>query len=432
MLRYIRFPRYLHKKIQRTNDMTISPEIDGARLWSDLMTMGAIGATPRGGSFRPALSGADAEGRNLFAHWAREAGLSLAVDRVGNMFARREGADPALPPLMIGSHLDTQMPGGRFDGVLGVLAGLAVVRALNAAGVVTKRAIEIVDWTNEEGARFQPGLMGSAVFAGLLPLEEVLARTDRKGLSVRDELQATGYAGALPAGGRKVHKYLELHIEQGPELERAGALIGAVTNSSWGCSGFIEIRGENGHSQTAAMSKRRNALVGAAKLILAIEEIGASQEPAGMVSATVIDNWPNNRVNIPHLAKLSYVVIHETAEGRQAIIDRIEAAARRIAEESHLEIETTTAHFRDRLDFSPDLIDLTLKTAERRGLPAMTLPTLTAHDALSIHVIAPVAIVFVPCRDGISHSELEWCEPEHATAGAEVLLDMAMVAANEG
>ncbi|MCX8998018.1 hydantoinase/carbamoylase family amidase [Rhizobiaceae bacterium BDR2-2] len=414
------------------HDMTGLPEIDGARLWSDLMTMGAIGGTARGGSFRPALSGADAEARNLFAHWAREAGLALSVDRVGNMFARREGRDPSLPPLMIGSHLDTQMPGGKFDGVLGVLAGLAVVRALNAAGLETQRAIEIVNWTNEEGARFQPGLMGSAVFAGLLPLDEVLARTDRKGLSVRDELAATGYAGPVPAGGREVHKYLELHIEQGPELEKNGAVIGAVTNSSWGCSGFIEIRGENGHSQTAAMSRRRNALVGAAKLILAIEEIGAAQEPAGMVSATVVENWPNNRVNIPHLAKLSYVVVHETAEGRQAIIDRIEEAARRIAEDSHLDIETTTAHFRDRLDFSPDLLDLTVKTAEGRGLSVMTLPTLTAHDALSIHFVAPVAIVFVPCRDGISHSELEWCEPEHATAGARVLLDMALAAANEG
>ncbi|MBB4103798.1 hydantoinase/carbamoylase family amidase [Allorhizobium borbori] len=410
--------------------MALSPDIDGTRLWSDLMTMGAIGGTARGGSFRPALSGTDAEGRNLFAHWAREAGLAVTVDQVGNMFARREGSDPSRPPLMIGSHLDTQMPGGRFDGVLGVLAGLAVVRALNAAGIVTKRAIEIANWTNEEGARFQPGLMGSGVFAGLLPLEEVLARTDRKGLSVRDELSASGYAGTLPVGGRPIHAYLELHIEQGPELEETGTLIGAVTNSSWGCSGFIEIRGENGHSQTAAMSKRRNALVGAAKLILAIEEIGASQEPAGMVSATVIDSWPNNRVNIPHLAKLSYVVIHETAEGRQAIIDRIEEAATSIAAESGLEIETTTAFFRDRLDFAPDMLGLTVKTAEKHGFPVMKLPTLTAHDALSIHMVAPVAIIFVPCRDGISHSELEWCEPDHATAGAQVLLDMALDLAN--
>lgn len=412
--------------------MSLSPEIDGARLWSDLMTMGAIGGTARGGSFRPALSGADAEGRNLFAHWAREAGLAITVDEVGNMFARREGCDPSLPPLMIGSHLDTQMPGGRFDGVLGVLAGLAVARALNAAGIITKRAIEIVNWTNEEGARFQPGLMGSGVFAGLLPLADVLARTDRKGLSVRDELAASGYAGTVPVGGRSVHAYLELHIEQGPELEKAGARIGAVTNSSWGCSGFIEIRGENGHSQTAAMSKRRNALVGAARLILAIEEIGAGQEPAGMVSATVIDSWPNNRVNIPHLAKLSYVVIHETVEGRQAIIDRIEEAATRIATESGLEIETTTAFFRDRLDFAPDLLDLTVETAQKRGFSVMKLPTLTAHDALSIHMVAPVAIIFVPCRDGVSHSELEWCEADDATAGAQVLLDMALDLSSEG
>jgi N-carbamoyl-L-amino-acid hydrolase len=269
--------------------MTFSADIDGGRLWSDLMTMGAIGATAAGGTFRPALSGSDREGRNLFSYWAKEAGMSVSVDRIGNMFARREGRDPSLPPLMIGSHLDSQMPGGQFDGVLGVLAGISVVRALNEAKIETRRAIEIVNWTNEEGARFQPGLMGSGVFAGLLPFEEIVGIRDGQGRSVAEELQQSGYTDGVVPGGRAIEAYLELHIEQGPELEATGIEIGAVTNSSWACSGFVEIRGENGHSQTAAMSKRRNALLGAAKLILAIEEIGAVNEPDGMVSATVIE-----------------------------------------------------------------------------------------------------------------------------------------------
>lgn len=411
--------------------MTSPPDINTERLWADIMTMGAIGGTEGGGSFRPAISDADREARNLFRHWAREAGLGVSIDAVGNMFARREGADPSLSPLMIGSHLDTQMPGGKFDGVLGVLAGVAVVRALNDAGITTRRAIEIANFTNEEGARFQPGVMGSGVFAGLLPLDEALSRKDETGAMLGDELVRIGYAGQCPVGGRPVHKYLELHIEQGPEMEKAGAMIAAVSNSSWGCSGFIDISGENGHSQTAAMSRRRNALVGAAKLILEIEAIGAESEPDGMVSATVIRNWPNNRVNIPHLTKLSYVAVHVTEAGRASIIGRIEAAAKRISDETGLTIEATTSHYRQRLDLSPELSSDVLEAADRLGYTSMLLPTLTAHDALSMTHICPTAIIFVPCKDGVSHSEKEWCAPEQVAAGARVLLEMTLKLANE-
>ncbi|MDR6101617.1 N-carbamoyl-L-amino-acid hydrolase [Agrobacterium larrymoorei] len=410
--------------------MTQSPDIDTERLWADIMTMGAIGGTQGGGSFRPALSDADREGRNLFRYWAQEAGLAVTVDAIGNMFARRDGEDPSLPPLMIGSHLDTQMPGGKFDGVLGVLAGLAVVRALNAKGITTRRAIEIANFTNEEGARFQPGVMGSGIFAGLLPLNDALSRRDDGGVCLGDELSRIGYAGSLPVGGRAVHRYLELHIEQGAEMEEAGAMIAAVSNSSWGCSGFIDISGENGHSQTAPMSKRRNALVAAARLILEIEAIGAENEPDGMVSATVIRNWPNNRVNIPHLTKLSYVAVHATEAGRAAIIDRIESAAARIAEETGLAIDATTSHYRQRLDLSEELSGQILEAAERLGYKSVMLPTLTAHDALSMTHICPTAIIFVPCKDGISHSEKEWCDPDQVAAGASVLLAMTLDLAN--
>jgi N-carbamoyl-L-amino-acid hydrolase len=411
--------------------MTALPEINAERLWADIMTMGAIGGTKGGGSFRPAASDADREGRNLFRYWAEEAGLEVSVDAIGNMFARREGTDPSLAPLIIGSHLDTQMPGGKFDGVLGVLAGVAAIRALNAAGVTTRRAIEIANFTNEEGARFQPGVMGSGIFAGLLPLDGALSRKDDDGLMLGDELERIGYAGPLAVGGRAVHTYLELHIEQGPEMEKAGAMIAAVSNSSWGCSGFIDISGENGHSQTAAMSTRRNSLVAAAKLILEIEAIGAENGPDGMVSATVIRNWPNNRVNIPHLTKLSYVAVHATEEGRAGIIERIEMAVKRIAAETGLVIDATTSHYRQRLDLSEALSGQVIEVAERLGYKSMMLPTLTSHDALSMHHICPSAIIFVPCRQGISHSEKEWCEPDQVAAGARVLLDMAIRVANE-
>jgi N-carbamoyl-L-amino-acid hydrolase len=409
--------------------MTEKPTIDGDRLWSDLTTMAAIGATAGGGSHRAALGDADREGRNLFALWAGEAGLTITADRIGNLSARREGLDPDLAPVVIGSHLDTQTPGGRFDGVLGVLAGLELVRALNRAGHTTRRPLEVAVWTNEEGARFQPGLMGSSVFAGDMALADALAATDRSGATVAGELARLGLAGPLEPG-RPIDSYFELHIEQGPILEQKGIPIGLVTNSSWGCSGFVEIRGENGHTQTEAMSRRRNALVGAARLILEIDVIGAAAEPDGMVGASMIDVAPNNRVNIPHHARLGFAVTHATRDGREAMIARIGAAVDRMIRETGLDATLTTAFRRDRLDFSPELRDRAGTAATALGLDVLEMPTLTAHDALAIHRVAPVAILFVPCRDGVSHNEKEWCEPRWATDGARVLLDTVVAHAD--
>ncbi|WP_339115244.1 Zn-dependent hydrolase [Thioclava sp. GXIMD2076] len=403
--------------------------IDKERLWADLMTLGAIGGTAAGGSMRGALSSADREGRALFAHWAREAGLALRVDRIGNMFARREGRNPQAAPVVIGSHLDTQLPGGKFDGPLGVLAGLAVCRALDAAGTVTARPIEVVNWTNEEGARFQPGVMGSAVYTGALDLTQALSRTDPTGASVEGELARIGAAGTTPVPGAVPHSYFELHIEQGPELEEAGLDIAMVTRSSAMCSGYATIRGENGHTQTLAMSKRRNALTAAAKLVLAIDAIGASIEPHGMVSASVIENWPNNRVNIPHLSKLSWAIVGFDPAIREATVARIEAACAGIATETGLVIELDHRHYREPCLFDEALIGKGLAAAATRGYAATRMPTLTAHDALSFCALCPTALVFVPCRGGISHSEAEWCSPDQAAKGADILLDLVQEAA---
>ncbi|MFB9267966.1 allantoate amidohydrolase [Bradyrhizobium erythrophlei] len=400
--------------------------VDGERLWSDLMTMGAIGATSRGGSYRTALSDADRDARNLFVHWAKEAGLTVTVDRIGNIFARRRGADDSLPPVMTGSHLDTQAPGGKFDGVLGVLAALEVVRTLNRAGVQTKRAIEVVNWTNEEGARFPPGVMGSNLFAGQTTLDVLLNTRDRSGTPMGDELVRIGYAGRIEVGRRPVHSYVELHIEQGPVLEAAGVQIGAVTHTSNQGGGMIEFIGENGHLQTTAMSQRRNALVGAARVIAAIEELGMAQEPDGMVSATVIDVWPNNRVNIPHKAQVGFLVVHADAAGRDRILNAIEQLSASIAQECKLGVSFSRSPQRHRFEFAPELVEMTERAAGRLGYSSMRLPTWTAHDALNMHRVCPTALVFIPCCGGISHSELEWCEPEHATAGANVLAHMLL------
>ncbi|OCX60964.1 hypothetical protein BFP70_15960 [Thioclava sp. SK-1] len=400
------------------------PDIEPARLWSDLMVMGAIGGTPNGGSFRPALSDADRQGRALFIHWAQEAGLSVSVDQIGNIFARREGTQPDAAPVMVGSHLDTQMPGGKFDGVLGVLAGLELCRALDRDKVETRHPIEVVNWTNEEGARFQPGVMGSGCFCGTLALDQVLERRDSDDIRLADALR--GMAGPALVGGRVPHCYLELHIEQGPELERAAIDIAMVSRTSNMASGYITIRGANAHSQTEPMSRRRNALSGAARLILAIDAIGAAMEPEGMVSASCIDNWPNNRVNIPHLTQLSYAIVHNTAEGRAQIMAQINDAVAQVSAQTGLDIDVEHRHFREAFDFSPDLRALGVDLAQKRGLTATQLPTLTAHDALALHGICPTALIFVPCRDGVSHSEAEWCTPAHAAQGAQLLLDLAL------
>ena len=408
----------------------MSVHVDGGALWRDLMTMGAIGATARGGSYRTALSDADRDARNLFVLWAKDANLSVTIDRIGNIFARREGSDPSQPPIMVGSHLDTQAPAGRFDGVLGVFAGLEAMRAINRAGIATRRPIEIVNWTNEEGARFPPGVVGSNLFAGRVALEVLLATRDRTGVAMGDELSRIGYAGDTKVGGRPVDSYLELHIEQGPLLEKAKATIGAVTHTSFQGGGLIEILGENGHSQTTQMSRRRNALVGAARIIIEIERIGMSHEPDGMVSATVIDILPNNRINIPHKASVGFLIVHGEREGRDKIVAEIEELTRAIARDSGLSAKVTRSPQRHRFDFPLELVELTEEVSKRLGHSTMRLPTLTAHDALNMHVVCPTALIFVPCRDGISHSELEWCDPAHATAGADVLVNMILHQAN--
>ncbi len=403
---------------------------NASRLWSDLMTQGAIGALPLGGLDRMSLTDGDRDARGLFAHWCREAGLVVSIDGMGNMFGRRAGLDDSLPPVMAGSHLDTQSPGGKFDGPLGVLAALEVARTLHEAGIVTKRPIEVVNWTNEEGARFSPGLMGSAVFAGQLDLAAAHASTDRAGLRFGDELRRIRYAGHAPMGGRPVDSYFELHIEQGPLLEAAGITIGAVTHSHYSVFADVECHGANAHTQSEPMLRRRNALVGAARLIEAIDRVGRAHAPAGSASATVIDVWPNNRINIPHRAAFSYGVMHSDEAGVLAMDAEIEAARATIAAETGLSFSTVVKRRRDPIHFDETMIALTETVAAELALSVQRMRTRPGHDAFNMSRICPTELVFVPCRDGISHSELEWCTPEHCAAGADVVLHGVLARAN--
>lgn len=404
--------------------------VNGTRLWSDLMTQGSIGALPGGGLDRMALTDGDRDARGVFAHWCREAGLALTIDGMGNMFARRAGADDSLPPVMLGSHLDTQSPGGKFDGPLGVLAALEAVRTLHEAGIVTKRPLEVVNWTNEEGARFGPGLMGSAVFAGVLPIEDAHASTDRAGLRFGEELRRIRYAGPAPVGGRPVDSYFELHIEQAPLLEQAGITIGTVTHSHYSIFSDMECLGANAHIQSEPMLRRRNALVGAARMIDAIDRVGRAHAPAGSASAVVIDAWPNNRINIPHRATFSYGIMHPDEDGVLAMAAEIDAAQATIAAETGLTFNALVKRKRDPFHFDEALIALTGTCADALGYSHQRMRTRPGHDAFNMSRICPTELIFVPCRDGISHSELEWCTPEHCTAGANVLMHATLRQAN--
>jgi N-carbamoyl-L-amino-acid hydrolase len=404
--------------------------VNAKRLWSDLMTQGAIGALPNGGLDRMSLTDGDRDARGVFAHWCREAGLALGIDGMGNMFARRPGADETLPPVMLGSHLDTQSPGGKFDGPLGVLAALEAARTLHEAGIVTKRPLEVVNWTNEEGARFGPGLMGSAVFAGVLPIEEAHAATDRAGLRFGDELRRIRHAGPTPVGGRVPDSYFELHIEQGPLLEEAGITIGAVTHSHYSIFSDMECLGANAHIQSEPMLRRRNALVGAAKLIDAIDQVGRAHAPAGSASAVVIDCWPNNRINIPHRATFSYGIIHPDEAGAHSMLAEIDAAEARIAAATGLTFNRLVRRQRDPVHFDEGLVGLTEAVAKELGHSVQRMRTRPGHDAFHMSRICPTELIFVPCRDGISHSEREWCTPEHCAAGADVLMHAVLRQAN--
>lgn len=404
--------------------------VNGQRLWSDLMASGSIARLAHGGVDRMALTDGDRDVRNLFGHWCEAAGLAVRVDAMGNMFARREGTDPSLAPVMLGSHLDSQSPGGKFDGPLGVLGALEAVRSIAEAGITTKRALEVVNWTNEEGARFSPGLMGSAVFAGVLPLSDAYAAVDRDGKRFGDELRRIRYCGDAPVGGRAVDAYFELHIEQGPLLEEQGIVIGAVTHSHHSVFADMEVLGENAHIQSMPMRRRRNALVGAAKLIDAIDRVGLAYAPAGSASAVVMDCWPNNRINIPHRATFSYGIMHPDADGAAAMAREVAEAEARIAAETGLVFNTLVQRQRAPVHFDEGMIGLAEAAAGALGYSCTRMRVRPGHDAFNMIRVCPTELILVPCRDGWSHSEREWSEPEHCTAGVEVLANAVLARAN--
>jgi N-carbamoyl-L-amino-acid hydrolase len=403
--------------------------IDGARLWQSLMDLAQIGATPKGGVCRIALTDLDRQGRDLFVRWARDAGCSIRVDAIGNIFARRAGQDDGLPPVMTGSHIDTQPTGGKFDGNYGVLAGLEVVRTLNAAGVRTRAPIEVAVWTNEEGSRFVPVMMGSGVFAGAFTLEHALAQRDAQGVSVGEALASIGYAGQLgPAPA--VGSYFEAHIEQGPVLENHARVIGVVTAALGQRWYDVTVQGMEAHAGPTPMELRRDALLAASELVLEVNRIAVQRAPHARGTVGTMELFPNSRNVIPGRASLS-VDLRAPDDAQLLDMDAaLRAACARIATERSLQITVEQVVYFPPQPFTPQLVQAVRANADDLGYSSMDVVSGAGHDAVYLARAAPAAMIFVPCDDGISHNEIENAAAEHLEAGCNVLL-RAMLAAAE-
>lgn len=396
--------------------------VDGGRLWNSLMRMAEIGATERGGVCRLTLTDLDRESRDLFARWCADAGCAMTVDRMGNMFARRAGEDDALPPVMVGSHLDSQPTGGKFDGALGVLAALEVVRTLNDREIRTRHPIEVANWTNEEGARFAPPMVASGVFGGVFALKDGLASTDLDGKTIGEELSRIGYAGDAPVGGRPVHAFFELHIEQGPILEGENIDVGVVTHAQGQRWYDVTFTGQESHAGTTPFERRKDALVGAAKLATLVDRLGREGAPHARATVGLMEVFPNSRNVIPGQVRFSIDTRNPDDDALLEMGNRLREGAAAIAHEHGLEHGFEQLFYYPPLAFDPSCVDTVRSAAERLGYSHRDIISGAGHDACYVAKVAPTSMVFTPCVDGISHNEAEDCKPEWVTAGTDVLL----------
>jgi beta-ureidopropionase / N-carbamoyl-L-amino-acid hydrolase len=407
----------------------MTPSINADRLWQSIMDTARIGPTPDGGSCRLALSAEDKEARALFLSWCTPLDLHFEQDAIGNMFLRRAAADGSTPAVAFGSHLDTVPTGGRFDGVFGVLAGLEVLRAIDEAGVTTRAPLELVNWTNEEGSRFRPAMMGSRVHAGDMALEDALAITDDKGVSVRDALRASEQAGPIAPAHRRWACWLEAHIEQGPLMEATNTDIGIVVGTMHARYFQLVVTGEPSHVGPTTMDRRRDSLAAAAEIILAVERIALAAEPGGRASATWIENYPNARGNVANITRLHCDVRHEQAERAVAMEGELRQALDAIAARRRVSIAIDPYATFGPISFDPTLGALLRDKAAARQLTTRDMIAAAGHDSVLIAPLCPSAMLFVPSVDGITHNPREYSTKEQLARGAQVLLDAVLALA---
>ncbi|OYU40335.1 MAG: Zn-dependent hydrolase [Pseudorhodobacter sp. PARRP1] len=404
--------------------MTIgaNQRINAARLWDSLDAMAQIGPGVAGGNNRQTLTDADSAGRHLFAGWCAAAGMTMGVDTMGNMFATRAGTDPDALPVYMGSHLDTQPTGGRYDGVLGVLGALEVVRTINDMNIQTKHPIVVTNWTNEEGARFAPAMLASGVFAGLHTQDYAYNRTDMDGLRFGDELARIGWVGTEVVGARKMHAMLELHIEQGPILEAEGKEIGVVTHGQglWWLE--ITLTGRDAHTGSTPMNMRVNAGLGMARITERVHQIAMGHQPGAVGAVGQVKVFPNSRNVIP--GKVIFTVDIRSPDQTKLDLMRgeVERAAHAVAAELGLGCSIEAVGHFDPVTFDANLVNIVRQSAEKLGYSHMDIISGAGHDACWINRVAPTVMVMCPCVGGLSHNEAEEISPEWAAAGTDVLL----------
>jgi N-carbamoyl-L-amino-acid hydrolase len=400
--------------------------VNGQRLWDSLMEMGKIGGTPKGGCKRLTLTDVDKQGRELFRSWCETAGLTVKIDEMGNMFAWRAGVDNSLAPVLMGSHLDTQPTGGKFDGVLGVLGALEVARSLNDLKIRTRRPLVVANWTNEEGSRFAPAMVSSGVFAGVYTKDFAYSRLDGEGKELGGELERIGFRGDEPIGGWPIHAYFELHIEQGPILDAEGYDVGIVTDGQGQRWYEIRLFGFESHAGSTPMPRRKDALLGAARIVELVNKIGLSKAPLGVSTCGMLNPYPNSRNVIPGEVFLACEFRHPNDETLADMDAQLTAGVEEITKAIGLTYEKKQVFYYAPVPFDKDCIAAVRRAADHFGYSHRDIVAGAGHDACYLSRVTPTSMVFTPCVDGVSHNESEDIKPEWATAGANVLMHAAL------
>jgi len=410
----------------------MTPRINADRLWASLMAMAEVGATPRGGCNRQALTDEDKAARDLFVAWGREAGCEVSIDEVGNVFLRYAGRQSGADPVLIGSHLDTQATGGRFDGVYGVLAGLEVVRTLAEQGIAVNRSIEVASWTNEEGCRFAPAMLGSGVVAGTYSLDFAYARTDKQGKRFDAELERIGYRGTLPARARRFRAMFEAHIEQGPILEETQTTIGVVTGIQGAYWFDVTLRGVSCHAGPTPMASRRDPWRAACPLIEGVFALAEANGPWGRATVGDLKVSPGSRNTVPEQLVISVDLRHPDRDVLDGMVAAFRELAKQTAAPLGIEVGIEPIWHMPPTAFDRDLVALIDRAAAGLGLEHMAIVSGAGHDSLHTAQFAPTAMIFVPCSGGLSHNEAEEASAADLAAGADVLLQAVLAVANEG
>jgi len=396
--------------------------VDGARLWGSLMEMAKIGATPKGGVKRLTLTDLDRQSRELFRKWCEAAGLTVTVDEMGNMFARRSGEDNALAPVLMGSHLDTQPTGGKFDGALGVLGALEVVRSLNDLNIRTRRPIEVANWTNEEGSRYAPAMIASGVFAGVYDKDFAYSLPDGEGKRLGDELKRIGFMGREPVGAHPVHAFFELHIEQGPILEDESIDVGVVTHGQGQRWYEIRLTGFESHAGSTPMPRRKDALLGAARIVELVNAIGLKKAPFAVSTVGMLNPYPNSRNVIPGEVFMTCEFRHPIDATLSEMDAALHEGVKAIADKIGLTYDLKQVFYYAPVAFDSGCVDAVRRAAQHFGYSHRDIVSGAGHDACYLARVAPTAMVFTPCVDGVSHNESEDIKQDWSTAGANVLM----------